>query len=101
MGVDRLFLQNADARFRIGLLGDAARSLAPMVKNFRDMPDPGSALTQAQHELKILDPIVGGIETSLLRQFAFHAKEVTHIHGAPKIFRRPIGLKEWLDESAR
>src|SRR3954464_12545015 len=96
MGINSTFLQETDPWFGFGALGDAARRFSPVVKNPGNVADPGVRLAQAQHELKVLHPIVVGIESILEREISFHAKEVPDIHYAAEIFRGPLRLEERL-----
>src|SRR5438067_2224996 len=72
-----------------------------MVEWFRDVADTCTCLTNPQHELKLMEPVVNGVEPNPCRQFATHRKQVADVHGAAKVFWRPFGLKEWLNQLAR
>ena len=79
----------------------SAGRFAPVIKYLRDVTDPGRRFTQPQHEFEILDAIEGGIEPRPGGQFTPDAKQMTDVHGAPEIFRRPIGLEERFDQRPR
>src|SRR5437762_8630233 len=97
MGIDRALLQQTEVRFGVGLFRNAARCLTPMIQNPRNVTYPRIAFAQAKHELEVLHSVEGGIEAYFNGKVALHTKQMTYIHGAAKIFRRPIRLEEGFD----
>src|SRR6266403_742794 len=98
MRVHRAFLEEADLRFSVRLLGDAPRGLSPMIKNLRNVSYPRSCFAQPQKEFEILHAIEGGIEARPGGELTPDAKEVADIHDATKIFGGPIWLEERLNQ---
>src|SRR6266513_1499205 len=90
MGIDRALLQQTEVRFGVCLFRNAARCLTPMIQNLRNVTYARIALAQAKHELEVLHAIEGRIESCFDGKVAPHAKQMTYIHGAAKIFGRPI-----------
>src|SRR5947209_7640481 len=101
MVVDRAFLKETEMRFGLCVFRNAACCLAPMIQNLGNVTDARIALTQAQHELEVLYPIEGRIESCLDSKVAPHTKQMTYIHDAAKILRRPIRLEKWFDQVSR